>query len=162
MAVNPLIEDGQETAAHQGQASGLVDTKEQSDADTTTQTVAEQIAQVAIAFQQERTGHSPQAATVVLKEDELIVTLQAALSPAEQALAQSPEGAAQVQESHRQLLANSCEPLRQEIERITGVASRGSDCGRRDVRPAPWCRYFRLAESVPAEAWSGNSPDGCT
>jgi uncharacterized protein YbcI len=41
------------------------------------------------------------------------------LSPAEKALAQSPEGAARVQEFHRRLFANSADELRQEVKRIT-------------------------------------------
>ena len=59
--------------------------------------------------------------TVVLGADTLVVTLHGALSPAEQLLVQSAAGAAQVQKFHRQLFANSCEPLRQEIKQITGV-----------------------------------------
>jgi uncharacterized protein YbcI len=43
------------------------------------------------------------------------------LSAAEQVLAGSPEGAAQVQEFHRRLFASSAATLRQEIRRITGV-----------------------------------------
>jgi hypothetical protein len=63
---------------------------------------------------------------VVLSEDTLVVTLHEALTPAERALAKSPGGAAQVQEFHRQLFANSTDDMRQEIKRITG----------RDVREA--------------------------
>jgi hypothetical protein len=69
--------------------------------------VAQQIAQAAIAFQQKRTGHTPQSVAVVLSGDTLLITLHGALSPAEKALAQNPEGAAQVQEFHRQLPAGS-------------------------------------------------------
>ena len=58
--------------------------------------------------------------TVVLSEDTLVVTLHDALTPAEKALAKSPAGAAQVQEFHRQLFANSTDEMRQEIKRITG------------------------------------------
>ena len=83
--------------------------------------VAQQIAQAAITFQQKRTGHEPQSVAVVLSGDTLLITLQGALSPAEKALAQSPEGAAQLQEFHRQLFASSADELRQEIKRITGV-----------------------------------------
>ena len=89
-------------------------------------TLAQQIAEVASALQQQRTGHAPQAVTVVLSEDTLVVTLHEALTPAEKALAQTPAGAAQVQEFHRQLFANASESMRQEIKRITG----------RDVREA--------------------------
>jgi uncharacterized protein YbcI len=88
--------------------------------------MARQLAEVAITLQQQRTGHAPRAVTVVLSDDTLVVTLHEALSPAERALAQSPEGAAQVQEFHRQLFANCSESMRQEIKRITG----------RDVREA--------------------------
>src|SRR5205809_2883349 len=87
----------------------------------TNSTTAHQIAQAASAFEQQRTGHVPKSVTVVLSEDTLVVTLHGALSPAEKALAQSPAGAVQVQEFHRQLFTNSADELRQEIKRITGV-----------------------------------------
>src|SRR5512140_3534799 len=87
-------------------------------------TMAQRVAQVASALQQQRTGHSPQAVTVVLSEDTLVVTLHGALSAAEKDLAQTPAGAARVQEFHRQLFASSNALLRDEIKRITGVAVR--------------------------------------
>lgn len=82
--------------------------------------IAEQLARVASRFQKQRTGHAPTAVTVVFGDDTLVVTLHDALTPAEKALAQSPAGAAQVQEFHRQLFADSMDELRQEIKRITG------------------------------------------
>jgi uncharacterized protein YbcI len=82
--------------------------------------MAQEIAQVAIAYQTERTGHAPASVTVVLSEDTLVITLHDALTPAEKALALSADGAAQVQEFHRQLFINSAESLRKEIKRITG------------------------------------------
>src|SRR5271166_6673727 len=85
-------------------------------------TMAQQIAQAAIAFEQRRTGsHKPKSVTVVLSEGTLVITLHEALSPAERELAKTPAGAAQMQEFHRQLFANSSDSLRQEIKRITGV-----------------------------------------
>jgi len=81
---------------------------------------AEQLARVVSRFQEQRTGHAPKAVTVILSEDTLVVTLHEALTPAERALSQNPEGAAQVQDFHRQLFANSMDELRQEIKRITG------------------------------------------
>src|SRR5207237_3575429 len=88
-------------------------------------TMAQQIAQAAIAFEQRRTGnHVPKSVTVVLSEGTLVITLHEALSPAERVLARSPAVAAQVQEFHRQLLANSSDSLRQEINRITGMRVR--------------------------------------
>jgi uncharacterized protein YbcI len=89
-------------------------------------TMAQRLAEIASAMQQQRTGHPPSAVTVVLGEDTLVVTLHDALTPAEKALAKNPAGAARVQEFHRQLFADSSDAFRQEIKRITG----------RDVREA--------------------------
>ena len=96
-------------------------------------TIAEQLAEMASALQLQRTGHVPRAVTVILSEDTLVVTLHDALTPAERTLAQSPAGAAQVQEFHRQLFQTSGDTLREAIKRITG----------RDVREA-------VAEIEPA------------
>ena len=87
-------------------------------------TMAQQVAQVAREFQFRRTGHSPRTVTVVLNDNTLVITMHGALTPAEEALAVNPEGAAQVQEFHRHLFANSLEELRREIKRITGVEVR--------------------------------------
>src|ERR1051325_4922610 len=87
-------------------------------------TMAQQIADAASAFQEERTGLAPRAVTVAQSDGTLVITLYGALSPAEQTMARSPEGAAKVQEFHRQLFNNSSEPLRQAIKRITGVEVR--------------------------------------
>src|SRR5438552_2264569 len=81
-----------------------------------TSTMAQQLAQAASAFQQQRTGHAPKSVTVVLSEGTLVITLHEALSPAERAVAKSPAGAAQVQEFHRQLFASSSDSWRQEIK----------------------------------------------
>src|SRR5438128_8364469 len=84
--------------------------------------MAQQIAEAAIAFEQRRTGnHGPKSVTVVLSEGTLVITLHEALSPAEKALAKTADGAAQVQEYHRQLFAGSSHALRREIARITGM-----------------------------------------
>jgi len=89
-----------------------------------TQTMAEQIAQAATAFQQQRTGHEPKSVSVVLGGDTLVVTLHGALSPAEQAMAQSPQGAATVREFHRQLFLTASATLRHQIKLITGMEVR--------------------------------------
>src|SRR5258708_4291822 len=78
---------------------------------------AQQIAQAAPVFEQRRTAHGPRSVSVVLGGATLVVTLRGVLSPAEQALAQSPAGAAQVQEFHRQLFASAAAPLRQKVAR---------------------------------------------
>jgi uncharacterized protein YbcI len=91
-----------------------------------TLTMAQQVAQAASDFQRQTTGHVLKAVTAVVSEDTLVITLHGALSPAEEALAKNPAGAAQVREFHRKLFADSCEPLRREIRRITGVDVRES------------------------------------
>ena len=82
--------------------------------------VEQQIAEAVSVFQKQSTGHSPKAVTAVLSEDTLVITLLEALTPAERAMTKSADGAAQVQEFHRQLFASSSESLRQDIQRITG------------------------------------------
>lgn len=87
--------------------------------DTNTQ-ITQQLAHLAGVLQQQRTGLAPKAVTAVISEDTLVVTLHDALTPAEKALARTSEGAAKVQEFHRQLFASESESMRQEIKRITG------------------------------------------
>ncbi len=69
---------------------------------------------------EQRTGLAPQSVTAVLGDDTLVVTLHNALTRAEMALARTPDGAAKVQEFHRQLFFSSTARLRQEIKRLTG------------------------------------------
>ncbi len=130
-------------------------------------TMAQQIAQAAIAFEQRRTGnHVPKSVTVVLSEGTLVITLHEALSPAEKAMAKSSTGAAQVQEFHRQLFANSSDSLRQEIKRITGMEVREATAEIEPVSGAvvqaftsgTLVQVFLLAGSAPTEAWSGSAP----
>jgi uncharacterized protein YbcI len=83
-------------------------------------TIVDQVGRAVCRFQQQSTGHAPKAVTVMLSEDTLVITLHEALSPAEKALASSSDGAAKVQEFHRQLFATSSASLRQGINRITG------------------------------------------
>jgi uncharacterized protein YbcI len=130
-------------------------------------TMAQQIAQAASAFELRRTGHAPQWVTVVLSEDTLVITLHGALSPAEKALAQSPAGAAQVQEFHRQLFASSSDWLRQEIERIAGVEVREATAEVETTigtvvqtfTTGTVVQVYRLARSVSAGTWSGSKPN---
>ena len=126
--------------------------------------VAQQIAEAASAFEQRRTGHTPQSVAVILSENTLVITLHGVLSPAEKALAQSPAGAAQVQEFHRQLFIDSADSLRDEIKRITGVEVREATA---EVEPTSGTmvqvfttgtvvQVFLLASGVTAGTWSGN------
>ena len=121
--------------------------------------MAKEVAQVAIAYQKERTGRAPPSVTVVLSEDTLVISLHDALTPAEKALALSPAGAAQVQEFHRQLFLTSTDGLRKEIKRITGREVREAAA---EVEPATGTvvhafttgnvvQVFLLAASLPSE-----------
>ena len=136
------------------------------ESDGRTLSTAQQIARAAIAFEQQTTGLTPQSVTVVLGDDTLVITLHGALSLAEKALATSPDGAAQVQEFHRQLFANASDSLRQEIKRITGVEVREATA---EVESATGTvvkvftsgtvvQVFLLAHSVHPDSWSGNGP----
>jgi len=134
--------------------------------DKSNSTMAKQIAQAAIAFEQRRTGnHVPKSVTVVLSEGTLVITLHDALSPAELAMSQSAAGAAQVQEFHRQLFANSSDSLRQEIKRITGMDVREATA---EIEPASGAvvqafttgtvvQVFLLAGDSGSETWSERS-----
>lgn len=86
-----------------------------------TLTMARQLGEAAMARHRERPGHQPWSVTVDLSESTLAITLHGALSPAEQVLSSALEGAAQVQELRRQLLASSAQPMRLEDRRVTGV-----------------------------------------
>jgi uncharacterized protein YbcI len=127
-------------------------------------TMAQQLAQAASAFEQQRTGHAPQSVTVVLSGNTLVIRMHGALSPAEKALARSPAGAAQMQEFHRQLFANSADALRQEIKRITGVEVREATAEVETITGAVMqlfasgtvVQVFLLARNVAADTWSGS------
>jgi uncharacterized protein YbcI len=127
-------------------------------------TIAQQIAEAVSAFERQTTGRVPESVAVVLAGDTLVVTLHGALSPAEKALAGSSEGAAQVQEFHRQLFANSSEWLRQEIKRITGAEVREAAAEVETTTgtlvkvftTGTVVQVFLLAGRVPADTWSGD------
>lgn len=110
----------------------------------------------------------PKSVTVVLSEKTLMITLHGALSPAEQALAKTAAGAAQVREYHRQLFANGSGSLREEIRRITGVEVREATA---EVEPATGTivgvftsgttvQVYLLAHTVPSDTWSENVTGG--
>ena len=135
--------------------------------DKSNSTMARQVALAAISFEEKRTGHAPTSVTAVMSDETLVITLHGALSPAEQALAKSPEGAAQVQEFHQQLFNDSDGALRQEIKRITGVDVREAAVQVDSVTgtmvkaftSGTVVQVFLLADSVAASAWSGNGRD---
>jgi uncharacterized protein YbcI len=127
--------------------------------------MAREIAQIAIAYQTERTGHAPASVTVVLSEETLVITLHDALTPAEKALALHPAGAAKVQDFHRQLFLSSAGSLREEITRITGRVVREAAA---EIEPATGAvvhaftsgnlvQVFRLDGRVPTGAVPSNA-----
>jgi len=127
-------------------------------------TMAQQVAQAISVFQEKRTGYPPKAVTVVLSDDTLVVTLHEALSPAEKDLSRTPEGAAQVQEYHRQLFKDSVDLLLEEIKRITGVAV-GEAAAEVEATTGAvvhafttgtMVQVFQLAGGISADAWNGN------
>jgi uncharacterized protein YbcI len=85
-------------------------------------TIPQQIADAARSFQLQCTGHEPRSVSVVVNDNTVVITLHEALSPAEMKLAETPAGAAQVQEYHRHLFESSAAELWQSIQRITGIA----------------------------------------
>ena len=136
--------------------------------DTSGMTMAQHVARAARDFQQLRTGHAPKAVTLVLSEGTLVVTLHDVLTPAELALAGTPDGAEEVREFHRTLFQSSVGALRQEIERITGVPVREAAA---EVETATgtivhvftsgtMVQVFQLAGALSAETWNGSGQPG--
>ena len=119
---------------------------------------AQQIAQAARAFEQQRTGHAPLSVSVVLNEDTLVITLRGALSPAEKALAGNPKSAAQLQELHRQLFAVASGPLRREIERIVGVKVCEATAEIETIA-GTIVQVFLLAGRAGTQTWSDGPTD---
>ena len=128
--------------------------------------MAQQIAEAASALEEQRTGHRPNSVTVALSDDILVVTLHEAMTLAEKALSKSPAGAAQIQDYHQQLFSNSSDPLRLEINRITGRVVREAAA---EVEPTTgsvvhafttgsMVQVFLLTKNIPAENGNGNEP----
>jgi len=129
--------------------------------------MAQQIARAAIAYEQRRTGnHVPKSVSVGLSEGTLVITLHDALSPAEQAMAKTSAGAAQVQEFHRRPVASSSNTLRQEIKRITGMKVREAAA---EIEPSSGSavqafttgivvQLFQRVGSTPTKAWNRIDP----
>jgi uncharacterized protein YbcI len=130
------------------------------------ETMAQQVARAASDFERLRTGHPPKSVTVVLSEDTLVVTLHGVLSPAEKALAKTAAGAQKLQEFHRELFANSSEPLRKEIKRITGVDVREATAEVESstgtvvqvFTTGSMVQVFLLAHGVPHDTWNTVEP----
>ena len=122
--------------------------------------MAQQIANVAIAFEEQRLGRKPTSVTVVLGGNTLVITMHGVLSPAEQALAAGSAGAVQLQELHQQLFQFSSGPLRQEIVRITGLeicedAKNKATAAVQVFSIGTVVQVFLLAGRLPSDGWFG-------
>jgi uncharacterized protein YbcI len=125
--------------------------------------MAQQLAQIAIALEEQRLGRKPTSVTVVLGGDTLVITMHGVLSPAEKALAASTAGAAKLQEFHQNLFQLSSDPLRQEIKRITGLqvceaVAKDKAAAEAAVQVFPSgaiVQVFLLAGRLPADSWDG-------
>ena len=115
--------------------------------------MAERIAQAAIAFKQQLTSRKPKSVSVALCGETLTVTLRSALSPAEQAVAQSPK-AADVKELYRLLFLASSETLQQEINRITGLVVL-ENAAEVFLAGGTMVLVFLLSGKVPSECFDG-------
>ncbi len=128
--------------------------------------MAKRIAQAANTFERQRTGHVPQSVTVIMSGETLVITLHGSLSPIEKELARSPDGAARVQEFHRELFNTSAATLRDEIKKITGVEVREATAEVETTTGSvvqvfttgTMVQVFLLAGDVPPDSWSGNEP----
>ena len=118
-----------------------------------TSNMAEEIAQAAIAFQPQLTGHKPKSVSVAIFGETLVITLRGALSPAEQAMAQRPE-AAKVREFHRRLFLAGSETLRQDIQRLTGLVVL-EDAADVFLANGTMVQLFLLSGKVPVESFDG-------
>lgn len=130
--------------------------------------LARQIAEAAIAFERQRTGHAPESVSVMLGDGTLVIAVHGALSPAELTLVSSPEGAAKVEDLQRQMFQTAGGALRNEIERITGAAIRsaatGTDGGTGSVVQAfpdgTLVQVYLLRGVLPVQHWTGKDSDG--
>lgn len=129
---------------------------------TPAKTMSQQVADAVERFQTERTGRAPKLVEVVLGDETLVVTLHEALSPAEMILSQNADGASFVADYHRRLFECSVGPLKDEINRITGIAIREEAV---EVEPASKAvvhafssgtvvQVFRLSSKIPPEVWN--------
>jgi uncharacterized protein YbcI len=125
--------------------------------------MAHQIGEAVNAFERRTGSHMPKSMTVVISDRTLVITLRGALSPIEHSLAQSSNGADQLQKFHRDLFADHRGSLRQEIKRITGVAVCDAITEVEQVgavvkvsTSGTVVHVVVLEDSVPADSWSGN------
>lgn len=125
--------------------------------------LARQIAQHIRAYHARVEGHPPEAITVVVHGRTLVISLEGALSSVELSLMQSPSGAAQVQEFHRQLFWKPSSTLWHEISKLLGIEgvepSGDGPASRACVQAfanGTVIHVFLLDQPAPASSWSGS------
>lgn len=127
--------------------------------------LAQQIALTAIDFARRRTGYTATWASVMLRENTLVITLDGALSPLEQDLVKSPGGAAKVREIHSRYFRSFSGELRDEIKKIIGIGICDGGAEIITTRSVIGCtnttdtmvQIFLLARKAIPETWSGDS-----
>ena len=120
--------------------------------------IAEQIARSAMTFEEHRLGRKPTSVTVVIGGYSLVIAIHGVLSPAEQIRAAGPEGTVQFQQFHQWLFQLCSNPLRREIQRITGFELRDTAKGTAAVKVfsgGTVIQLFLLAGRLPSDSWGG-------
>ena len=84
-------------------------------------TIGQQIARAAHLLEKRRSMQGRKWEAVFMNEDTILIALHGSLTAAEKIVAQSPAGAAEVLDFHRQLFTNASDTLRQQIKCITGM-----------------------------------------
>ncbi len=114
---------------------------------------AKKLADAARQFEKHRTGRTPKSVTAVMVDGSLVITLRETLSPTEQEMAKTWDGADQLQKSHRRRFRTSWGSLRREVEDITGIAVRAAT-SEVAARTGTVVLVFRLASNVGISTWS--------
>ncbi len=108
-----------------------------------------EITKAIIQFEREHLGRGPREARCWIIEDLILVRLRGVLTPAEERLAQDPEGRSLVKQVRMQLMESSRPLLEEIVQRITGIqlVSLHSDIS---TRTGERILVFSLAEDLEA------------
>ena len=122
-----------------------------------TSTVARQVAQATVTFEQEQTGHVPQSVTMILSDEMLVIALQAVLSGVVETVAESPERpvvSSTIHEHPKYTAAGQPTHQRRETRQAAGEDARTTDSPspfltlRRWLADALQCGEMSLAEGI--------------
>lgn len=129
--------------------------------DTPRSDIADRVAEAAMAVPIRELGIAPCLVVVVASEDALMVTMCGMLTPQDTNLAHYSKGDSSSQQFHQHHFAQSVEPLRQEIERITEVPVLKSSVDVDEITGSVVYSFTTgsvlnvslLAEHTPADDW---------